>query len=311
MRGNLLLTAVLMVAAGPGPEPIELRLRLEPGQSYGLRVVVDQQIEQTLMSERRKVSQVMEYAYTFRVDGVDDRGVAAVTVTYDSAKVSRELSDEVFGDEPAAPAVQADAAARNALFGALTGQQFTMRVEPSGRVLEVGGTDAVVAKLSESLAPATDEERELLGQSLREQFGREATRETMERLLAVFPDKPVSVGDSWERTVAMTKGFPLRIASTYTLKGVEDGAALIEVKANVTADPRPIANPPGTGSFHYDLNGGQSGSIALATDTGWYRSAALDLRAHGHVAYDKGRDLKKTVAPMSLQSKMTIGNPVP
>jgi hypothetical protein len=307
MRRFVLIVALVgMAASGRAQETLPLQLVLKPGDVMPLKVVTRQQIEQSILAQRRQIEQEVEFRYSVAVDAVDAEGIATATVTWDGAAIHRTMGGEIVGDEPMAPAVNADAAARAKLFEALKGQRFKIRVTPAGEVLGASETEAAVVRLAETLEPANDEERALMKESLREQYGDVAMREAMERVLAIYPEKPVKVGESWTRSVATTKGFPLIVKSTYTLKEATADSVVIEEKGEVTSDSKPIANPPSAGSNSYTLMGGQTGTIALARDTGWYKSAKFSQQAYGRVAYDAGEGMRKTVVPLSIKTETTI-----
>ncbi|MDX9972164.1 MAG: DUF6263 family protein [FCB group bacterium] len=307
MRGTIVLFTCLAALVAGAQETVPIQLQVKAGDVLPLRVVTNQEISQTVLGQQRRIKQEVEYRYAIAVDSIDADGAINATVTWEEAAIHRDMKGEVVGDEPMTPAVNADAAARARLLEALKGQRFRLRTTSAGEVLEVSGTGDAVAQLTKVLEPSSEEERALTEQSVREQYGDQAMREIMQRVLAVYPPKPVAVGESWVRTLTATKGFPFVIKSTYTLKEAAPDRVAIEEKAEVTTDTKPIANPPGTGTTSYSLTGGQAGTITLWRDTGWYAEATLNQQAYGHVAYDAGgSDKKKTAVPLSVKTEVRI-----
>jgi hypothetical protein len=49
----------------------------------------------------------------------------------------------------------------------------------------------------------------------------------------IFPEGPVSKGDSWKRKTSIESVFPMDIESVYTLKDVQNGIATIGMAADI------------------------------------------------------------------------------
>jgi hypothetical protein len=130
-----------------------------------------------------------------------------------------------------------------AMFGALKGKSFLMKVDKEGKVTEVTGlqqiADAMVGSmnLKEEMKPAAM-------QAFTQQFNEQNIKDIFSQSFNIFPNKPVKVGDSWEKQIAGSTSMPMDVTTTYTVKSIEGDIVNLDAKskmkftggANMTGD---------------------------------------------------------------------------
>jgi hypothetical protein len=153
-----------------------------------------------------------------------------------------------------------------------------------------------VDKISQAVDLPNEAARDTLRKQLKEQFGDEAIRAQMEQMLAIYPEKPVAIGDSWRRRSSITAGFPMLLESTYTLRGRKDGLALVDVVTKLSRNPdgKPLKMGPATLSF--DLSGTQQGQFSIAEASGWVERSDLKQKFGGTL---KMEGAPNTTEPLS------------
>ena len=279
----LVLIAVMLFSCGSGgSKNLDLRLRLEQGKSYGMKMVADQTITQTIQGQTQDVKQTIGMAYTYDVKKVESDGSALVDVTYDWVLYSQDGpmgKSEYDSSNP--PASIPDAAVG---YAALLGQGFSMKITPLGEVADIQGIDALLSHVLDTLNVPAGSARDAIQDSLESQFGEEAMKESFEKATAIYPEKPVALGDSWSKKLVLAMGMPMIVDSTWTLKSRKDGVALVDVKSTIV--PNPDAKPMEISgmTIAYEVSGDQSGTLELDEATGWPLRSNMKQSLSGQIS---------------------------
>lgn len=89
-------------------------------------------------------------------------------------------------------------------------------------------------------------------------------RKIMSHFLYIYPGKPLSVGDIWERSYSTSAGFAgIRVKNKYQLVDIKQGVAHIELQGIVSS-----SNTQQAGNTTVLLKGSQSGSLDVDIITG-------------------------------------------
>ena len=283
---------------------LTLRLRLKQGETYRLNTVVEQRISQTGGATPQVTEQRFAVGYAMAVEAVDAAGAMTLATKYESV---------AFGQKGPAGAVEYDSAKEPKVmppparpFAALVGLGFTSTVTPTGKVTAVGGLDAMFESMLKKLDLPEGPARANVRKVLTEQFGEEAMKQNLQNLFAFYPDAPVAVGDTWQRRVVVSKGFPVVIDATYMLKGRAGGVATIDVKA--TLSPNEAAGPLelGTGKMSYDLRGEQAGTAEVDEATGWTRSRTTSQLLSGTLRFQGAGGVPEVASAVTIDEKVTL-----
>ncbi len=282
----LLLALLSSCAPMASAEKILLRYNLQEGQTYSLRMNMEQKISQTLMGQEIAVNQTLGLDVHYDVQDVDNRGNMTAQVVIDALRYRMESpmgNIEYDSQKPAA----ADPTAQ--IFGALVGAGFTMKISPTGEVLEVSGVQEMVEDILgrlDTLGASRDQLMQTLGQWLDEKGLAQITGLNT----AVYPDYPIAVGESWSKEISGggMGVMALSINNTWTLRSCQGGACTIEVRS--TAQSAAGAAPVEMMGIQvsYDIAGDQSGTIQVDRTTGWIIHADLKQRFEGKVAVKGG-----------------------
>lgn len=302
---GLLAREARALDAGARGEKVRLRLHLEKGKPYGLKMTIVQKIVQTIQGNKVDVDQTTGMEYAFDVQDVAKDGTMAVKVTYHAVQMKINGPTDKVDYDSANPPDEVPAAAR--AMAALVGQSFTLDITPEGRVTKVQGLDAMLAHMIEKLGLPDGPTKTMMEDQLKKQFGDQAMRQTMEQLMAVYPDKPVAVGDAWTKKVKLTKGFPLQIDTTYAMKGRKAGVATLDTKSTLKSDPKAEPLKMGPLSISYDLSGTQKGQIEMDEASGWTRGAKLTQEFSGKMKMEGAPGMTEPMSwPITAKSTITL-----
>ena len=80
---------------------------------------------------------------------------------------------------------------------------------------------------------------------------------------AVYPENPVSVGDSWEKDIEPLKSSDMKFHAKYTVLKLTGSEAVLQLDGTITA------NKLGDTDADMNLSGTQKGEVTVDVKTGW------------------------------------------
>jgi hypothetical protein len=266
----------------PTPTPpalSQLQLNLQVGDVYRVRVISDQVITQDLDGQSEETQQSIGYEYRYTIREVDadgnlwvdtmydwvfvEQGGSLGTMTYDSANPPEVIPQEATG------------------YAALVGKGFSMRLSPTGEVLDVAGLSEMYSQIVEELAPDDPETGEVLEQLIEDQFGEEAIKSQAGEVVFAYPPGKVEIGDSWTSNIESTLLVPMQFDNVYTLETLDGQTATITIHSTVSPVDDSQTVDLGFMQLSYVLEGTQEGTTQIDTATGWTRSSTLDQHLSG------------------------------
>jgi outer membrane protein assembly factor BamB len=261
-RARLVVLATgltLMCAPGVFAQTIEIRPKWKQGQSVYL------ELKQKLDRDMGAMKIVSESTYGLIQNVLkSDSSGTTLELTIDRAKSFNDMMDSTF-DTDDAKNPEAAAQMRVTLM-ALVGKRLRIEIAPDGSVKSVSGADEIKKALDPEVK-ANNMFAMMLAQS---EFSEQRLRNAWAEIpMTIFPGKPVSVGDSWEKQV--TDEIP-RVGRTittfrYKLNHIDEAGghkvAHIDYEADVAPGDAEKNQPSGTkiggkftGKAQYDINDG-------------------------------------------------------
>lgn len=280
-------------------EKLSLRLNPQEGEIYQVRVITDQKIVQTIEGEEQEISQLVGIGYSWAVDQVDPEGGFTAQVTYDWIRFAQ---DGPLGKIDYDSDVHTGPIPELAVgYAAVHGTGFSLQVSSAGDIQEIIGVDEMLDQMLDNLDLPDDASSAQIEQNLERQFGEAALKENMATLVAIYPQHPVAVGDSWSKTMIISLGFPMILENRWTLVGRENGVASIEVRTSVKPNPDAAPLQMGPVTLEYELSGTQQGTMELDERTGWTLSANLTQALSGKITMNDEMSW-----PISSDSTITL-----
>jgi len=277
-------------------------MRFKAGEKYYLRIITEQKISQTISGREQNIEQTIGLGCDFDVKSVEPNGNAWVSYTYRWAKfIQKGAGGKVVYDSskkglPTSPMAQG--------FAALLEESFSLKITPQGRVEEVKGIQAVRNDVGKKLPEGPMKETLMMG--IKQFINEEGIKEMTESSMAIYPEKPVGIGDSWRKTVALTQGVAMTVENEFILKDRRDGVSFIEVRSNIKSNPE--AEPVGIGStkISYELSGKQRGLIEIEESTGRLMRSKTNQEASGQIKVEvAGQQSQGQTIPVKIDSVVT------
>jgi len=247
-------------------EKTQYRLKLEAGKQYYMQTITEQQIADPTPAKEGTAVMTIGTGAKLDVSSIDANGNAQVTYTYKWIKIGVKSGTE----EKVYDSSKSDSTVPQELqfFAPLLEENFSLTLTPEGRISEIKGLEKVRSNVEQKLPEGPI--KEIAKSSLNQWLSDQVLREGIENAMAIYPDTPVGVGDSWSRNTAYSGGSAMILENKWTLKERKNGVAVIEVassiKPNPNAKPTEMGSPGMTSSSEF--TGNQNGIIEIQESTG-------------------------------------------
>jgi len=188
----------------------------------------------------------------------------------------------------------------------LVGSELRMRLTPAGKVMELSGFDKVLDRIIEELNIPESPQRDKTIEGIRGQFGENALRQSIEQMTIIYPDDPVTTGQSWNISYEMNFGLPMRVESVCTLLSREDSIADIDLVSTIGSNPNSEDIDMGMFTLRYDIEGSQKGLINLDEESGLPVKSDIGQKFTGTVSVSGANDLEEDNWPISGDGRVVI-----
>ncbi|MGD9153979.1 MAG: DUF6263 family protein [Bacillota bacterium] len=313
-RFALILLVFIAVVSSCGPQimaktqRVTLTERIKAGQSFTaveqLQMEVQIEVEENVL--KLKSTSGLGYRYTVKKvkpEGGRTIGLAIYSL-YNENPGGLGYNTTFDSTDPLAlPQIA------NLFTVCLVGQELEVEIGPDGSVGNVTFSKRFLNWLlqcaKKNKTPLTKEQfKEQVAQALDGQFSH--AENSLEK--GIFPDRPVAVGDFWEKEVKLdNSGFKMSLQTTYTLKQRLNGIALIEVTAKVLG----IEVESGDQTYQFCNMGGRlRGTMAVMEACGWIRDFDLQFTVDGELRLgsDTGHTEGTALAPQKTGADRSAVN---
>ena len=143
-------------------------------------------------------------------------------------------------------------------------------------------------------------------ESLKSQFGDEATKSAFANSMNMYPDQAVKVGAQWSGDVTLQTAMPLVLNNSWKLESLNGNLANVSIHSiiNSKTDSKPV-EVQGM-EMTYDLEGDQTGNIILNIETGLAEKTELDQKINGTMVMSGEMLPEPMKVPMKIETKTII-----
>lgn len=189
---------------------------------------------------------------------------------------------------------------------ALVGNQLKMKMDESGKVISISGFEPIYTKIANSAAGILKDAKEKTAfqQGFKESFNEKMLKEQFEKNLVVLPKKGAKIGDKWSESENATPDGKIKLTTTYTLKEVNNGTAVITVSGGIPKKSDKKTQEGITRSISSELS--QNGTITLDQNTGWVKNQNVNVKTTQAETLSDG---KQSQTMKSTSNSTVVVNP--
>jgi hypothetical protein len=186
-------------------------------------------------------------------------------------------------------------------YSALVNKSINAKFSPTGKIIEVSGTDAMLDKMLNDLSNGDEAMKAQMQQMMAASFNEESMKQMFGGSLIEYPEKSLKVGSSWTVNKTIVSQFTLNVVNTYTVKSLNKSAATIDISSTISTIPGNKTNIQGM-EVTFNLFGTQSGSMNINRGTGEIILSEFDQSITGKFIGDMAG--QKMEVPMTISSKV-------
>ena len=259
-----------------------LKLILKPKQKYVMRMTSKESISESSQGQVSKRVQEKIVEVVFHVEEVNSQGDILMKVTFGKLKIKNKSPGSTTEFDSTKP----DAGPYHpltAMYSALIGQSFKIRLASNGNILELQSIDDMILKMAEQVMAAEDKKmdkktlRKLGTREKRREkiikllkmfyFGEEKIRPMMRAFIQVLPSGPVKPGDSWESGIDIEVLQRSEINLKNTLKSDENDKVIIDSAYKTNLDDKPIKDKKNPNMMFTRI--AYKGTAQVGKSSGW------------------------------------------
>ena len=251
-------------------QSVNLRLNLSKGDTYYLASTNEQTLTIEMMGMLTKIGINLRFGQEFHVDDVQDN-IFNIRTTFTDVAIKMDMAGGMFGisnvDYDSRRQSNPDHPVAN-IFAGLVGESFSMKISSTGKIIETSGLEEIMSKVISSSAVPLDPQLQIM-------IGEGNLRQGIEQMFNIYPDKPVSPGDTWSKNQTISAGISFDVSSTYTLNSRTNGISSLGVTG--TLKTLPGSTMPGMEMLNMTLTmtGASEGTIYVSEDTGWIKDGTI------------------------------------
>jgi len=313
LKKSVLMSLVIVLALGAivsdvysAEAKFDLKLKLKKGQKFGLKMVTNQKMAQTMMGQEQKMNQMTAVGVGFEVLDVDDNGNMSIKTTYLAIHTKMEGPMGVMEYDSAKPPQPGVDNPMSAMYKAMLGQSFVMKLAPKGEILEIKGMDEMIATMIDKMT-IDEAKKQQMKEMMKNFINEDKMKETSGMMVAALPPKPVGIGDSWTNKISVPIGFPMEIDTTNTLTDHKGGIVTIETNAGIETGDDAKPTEMGPMKMTMKMKGTQKGTIQIDAATGWIVRSKANANFAGEFKTEPNEQMPQPMTiPIAIESVTTV-----
>jgi hypothetical protein len=249
----------------------KLELKLQPGDRFPLRKVIDVELSQASLNGPPEISRrTLDMMLMIQVgEQVDDR--TRLQVRYDRIKYVRDVAGEHLEYDSRQPPTDVPFALR--MYHDMVKDGFSFWIDRQNRIVE---SDDFRTFLTRCLRNIPEDKRQQVLFEAEANTGETGITDFIDNSIGLLPYGYHRAGDSWEKTRNVTRPVPMVVENVYTLKSLADDSAVISIHGMVSPSTTSTA-PADEQEVRVSVVGGQAlGSCTVFRDTGLPRESRVE-----------------------------------
>ena len=297
-RFILFLSATLLLSVAFAQSQ-KLSYNLKQGETYRQHMSTNMLITQSMMGQIAEINTFLEMHTAFKVVALTATGykfeVAYSKFTSNNSITGMgEMNYSSEDDAETTPIFEN----MSTVLKALKNNPFTVEMTKQGEVTGVTGLTALCEKVIAEL-DVDNAVREALKVSIGQQFNDDVFLTQFKNVVFVYPDKTLSLGDSWTQHSTINNNMvELNLETKYTMKSISGSELVLDAAATIEAKEQgvEIQGIPAIAN----ISGTQKGTITINLATCWPSSSEVTQAMKGEI------EVQGMKIPIELQGTTTM-----
>lgn len=280
----------------------DLGLKLQVGEIYPQNVVSNIIIIQKINGVEQKTNMEISGRMNFKVKGIQDNEyLMAVSYSSLKMKMNSPMGEMTVSTENGSRDVFSK------VMSSMIGKEFSVKMQKTGFISDIKGIDNVFSGVFSSFPDIPESQKKQVLAQLKQAYGEKAFKGNIEMITAIFPDKEVAIGESWDNSVNLESGMSGVMNNKFTLAEIESDTVIINgVSKITTADKEAYVQTNGMPT-KYDLTGKATSIFRLDPETNWIIEGIIEQKISGNFEIQDNPNLPGGMKiPMVMNNKMIV-----
>jgi hypothetical protein len=303
MRKFQVLLVVFFVAFSLQAQKTKISLNLEKGKIYSQGMEANIIIEQDVQGQKFNIDMTTKgvMSYLVKEKNASDYDLEvrykSMTMNMNLPQGNMEFSSEIDDVKDVMSTVLRE----------LIDKPFEVKMSMEGKITEVKNIESLFDSVIDQFPEIPEEQKEQLKSQMKNAYGAKAFKGNIEMVSAIFPDKPVRIGEIWHVTTNLESGFAAVVDTDYKLLEINSDYYLIQGDSKIKTKDKDVYVQNNGMDVRYDLSGTLLSKIKVDKITGWIISADVDQKLDGNTYVKANAQIPDGMTiPMTIRNKMKI-----
>lgn len=280
MKTKFILVLCVLVAFSSGAQT-SLNLNLVQGKEYRQNSNVKMTMTQNFSGQTMNIVAEVKGTMKYLVKAVTPAGYD-MDVMYEAMSMEMQMPQATMKFSSENPSAE-DMFSQ--VLASMVNKPFQVQLSKSGKVVSVKNVESLFTSAFDKFPDLSEAQKAQIKGQLEQSYGEKAFASSIETVFAIYPDKPVKIGEKWTTQTKLKSGVTANIASTFEY--VEEGADFRRIRGDskITAEENgEYVNSSGM-DMKFNMNGTMTSDIKVDKKTGWVVEAKItqDIAGEAHV----------------------------
>jgi len=247
------LVAIIALHSFEASSKTQLRLNLQKGSVYDMKMSSINQIEQDMMGQKIKIDQKIEMVFTYTVlDILPDKNFL-IEYSFSQMKLNMNMNGQVLAMDSESP----ESNPMNKAIKDLLSFKLKIILTAKGQVVKIDGLEEFTKKLSVN---------QQMAQAMKMFTDENNFKSFFTQTFNYFPENEIAVGDQWNSIVKTPELMNAEISMIFAVTAIENNQIYLDFKSIV--DMETPVEQMGM-KMNVKMAGNQSGKMIINKLDGW------------------------------------------
>jgi len=303
----LLSISVFILSCPVFAGKIKLSLNLNKAYKFKIEVVQENEMVQNMMGQDMNITSTSTIVYTLEVLEITEKDNYLMKVLIDRMASLTE-SDMGVAEIDSDNLKEDDNSPQVLMIKGYVGSSFIIRVDKTGQVLEVIGTDVLIKKITDLMNSFDDPALAGNMEALTKTYGADAQKNNMGNILNYMPNKKIKKGSSWKQLSNGHESLPVKTESVLKVKEIDDSSVVLESTGKISTSEQGKISQMNEMDIEYQFSGNQEGEISIDRNTGLIIESKMRSYFEGELTVSSSQIPEPMTMPINVKGTTIIKN---
>lgn len=299
---KILLFTLSIILLNSCSENYDIGLNLELNKDYSQETNLSAIIKQSYEGQDIKVEMSMTGMMNYHVASVNETDFD-LEVSYKNLSMTMQMPNMNVAYNSEIPK-EGDVFSN--ILSEMTGKSFFVKMNKAGKIISVTKIDEFFDETFKAFPEMDLATSEQMKMQLKDSYGEKAFKGNMEMVAAIFPEKPVAKGDTWEINTNLESTVKAEIKSVYTLDDITEDYYLISGVSTIISPENNQMENQGI-KMNFTLTGAMTSQLKVDKNSGWIIEGDVEQTMNGMAQIEPSPANPQGIEyPIDMTNKMKV-----